>query len=207
MRKRGNICSLLMSLFCLSLCIGCGGSRGVGKEEPPHSDEAPPALTRFDPLELRQDREIVPARYPHSGAVRSQGGDIGMDEPDSTVPSATSTLFIDRIDRLNNQSFRIQIFTSKLYGEAQYARMIAEEIFDRTVYLDYEVPYFKVRVGSFADRDTAETYQQRARAAGYANAWVVMVNVGIEEQPLLYDSPPSPVGDTLDSELDSQYDQ
>ncbi len=207
MRKRGSICSLLMLLSCLSCCIGCGGSRGVGKEEPPYSDEAPPALTRFDPLEFRQDREIVPARYPHSGDIRSRRVDIGMDEPDSTVSPATSTIFSDRIDRLNNQSFRIQIFTSKLYGEAQYARMIAEEIFDRSVYLDYEVPYFKVRVGSFADRDTAEVYQQRARAAGYANAWVVMVNVGVEEQPLLYDSLPFPVGDTLDSEFDSQHDQ
>ena len=58
------------------------------------------------------------------------------------------------------------------------------------MYLDYEVPYYKVRVGSFGSREEAEEYQQRAKAAGYRNAWVVMVNLGVKEAKPLYDEMP-----------------
>ena len=54
------------------------------------------------------------------------------------------------------------------------------------MYVDYEVPNYKVRVGNFVDRNAAEDYQQRVRAAGYGNAWVVMVNIGIREVAPLY---------------------
>ncbi|MBU0984142.1 MAG: SPOR domain-containing protein, partial [candidate division Zixibacteria bacterium] len=93
----------------------------------------------------------------------------------------------------NNQAFRVQIFTSKLYNDARQALRVAEEIFDRQLYIDYEVPYFKVRVGSFDTRDAAEAYQLKAKAAGYGNAWVVLVTVGVVEAAPLYDDLPEPV--------------
>ena len=64
---------------------------------------------------------------------------------------------------------------------------IAEEIFDHPIFLDYEVPYYKVRVGSFRDKESAEVYQLRAKSAGYNNAWVVMVTVNINKAENLYE--------------------
>ena len=112
-------------------------------------------------------------------------------DPSEAEEDTLRTLFDNYsqpVDTINSQAFRVQLFTTKLYREAQEAVRTAEEIFDQSVYVDYEVPYFKVRVGSFADRDAAEDYQQRAKAAGYRNAWVVMVNVSIREATPLYDN-------------------
>ena len=45
-----------------------------------------------------------------------------------------------------------------------------------------------VRVGGFSDRYEAEDYMQLAKAAGYTNAWVVVVNLVAGGDEPLYDS-------------------
>lgn len=184
-----NICSLLIVVL---LAAGCNfPSKGGNKEE---KAEQPVAVTdslRFDPLELAEDREVVPEAYPI--VTNRQGGEIvivGETEPvyapaDSTGASDGAVDGV--VDSLGGQVFKVQLFTSKLFGEAKRARRVAEEIFDRPVTMDYEVPYFKVRVGSFADRYEAEGYAQRVRAAGYGDAWVVAATVGIRKAAPLYD--------------------
>jgi hypothetical protein len=162
---------------------------------------------RFDPLEFERDREVIPDEYPQSGAITGRRSDTGGETDEGDGPGVEYGNVLDRIDTLANQTFRVQLFTSKLYGKAQRARTIAEEIFDRPVFVDYEVPYFKVRVGSFFDRDQAEDYQQRARAAGYDNAWVVMVNLGTRTSPPLYDSLAPETGDTYRGDFGPSDDE
>jgi len=147
----------------------------------------------FDPLELERDRDVVPVRYPREGAI----GGARSALPDAQRPASAADSALggagsvpQPADSLNHQTFRIQIFTAQTYGEARAASRVAEEVFDQPVYLDYEVPYFKVRVGNFADRFSAEGYQQKVKTAGYANAWVVMVNIGVQQVAPLYGLPP-----------------
>ncbi len=189
MRKHVIICSLLSVCGIVCLWEGCGTPA-------PPADESPEAVTEetvdargFDPLELPRDREVVPVQSPRNGVITGHQELVGTEsvgtEEDSL--SVGPENYTPAVDSVNNQAFRVQLFTSKLYGEAQQAVRVAEEIFDQPVVVDYEVPYFKVRVGSFADRETAEEYQQKAKGAGYTNAWVVMVNVGVREAAPLYD--------------------
>lgn len=142
----------------------------------------------FDPLELPEDRQVVPELYPREGRIT--GHETLVSTPVPQTPTETAGLPVEMppaaVDSLNGQAYRVQLFTSKLYGEARDAVRVAEEIFDQPVYLDYEVPYFKVRVGSFAERDDAEGYQQKAKATGYTDAWVVMVSVDIKEAAPMY---------------------
>ena len=186
-----SIYRCLLILTALAVVIGgcakppSGADEGSAATAPTVGDDR-----GFDPLELPQDREVVPALYPREGIIHGKQVlvDVQPEQEisDSTVVSeapATATA-----DLLNGQAYRVQLFTSKLYGEAKDAVAVAEEIFDRPVSLDYEVPYFKVRVGSFADRDDAESYQMKAKAAGYTDAWVVMVNLGVKEVAPLYDN-------------------
>lgn len=171
----------------------------------PNEAEAPPVEVRgYDPLELPQDRDIVPQLRPLNGPI------AGRDQlvPRDTVASDTVTIQSIRskalIDSTNNQAFRVQLFTSKLFGEARRQLQVAEEIFDQPVYMDYEIPYFKVRVGNFPDRDAAEAYQQRAKAIGYSNAWVVLVTVNVQETSPLYEQGlTNPVVDSLPMPDDS----
>jgi len=143
----------------------------------------------FDPLELPQDREIIPAKYPRAGSISGRQALVAVESVENHGDTTLLALgnFTREIDTVNNQAFRVQIFTSKLYQEARATAHVAEEIFDRQVYVDYQVPNFKVRVGDFASRDNAESYAQKAKAAGYTSAWVVMVNIEVKEAAPLYD--------------------
>lgn len=158
---------------------------------------APPGLERYDPLESTEDRQVVPSVAPNESEILAGavGEKAAMAEPSD--PEWNYLAPLEQIDTLNSQAYRVQILTTKVYGEASAARRVAEEIFDRPVFMDYEVPYFKLRVGNFSDRDEAESYQTRAKAAGYANAWVVMVMVGVQELKPLYDSLPTAPGDSV----------
>ena len=179
--------------------IGCGPPSQGGSEDMSVS-QLPPGLERYDPLESEEDRQIVPRVSPNESEISAGtvGEKAAIAEPSDPEWNYLSPL--EQIDTLNSQAYRVQILTTKVYGEASAARRVAEEIFDRPVFMDYEVPYFKLRVGNFSDRDEAESYQTRAKAAGYGNAWVVMVMVGVQELRPLYDSLPPASGESVDDD-------
>lgn len=138
---------------------------------------------------LPQDDRVVPKVSPQKGLTIDQQPFVGQDPV--IVDGDTTDLVIPDLpvayDTANHQAYRVQLLTTKLYGEARKAERVAHEIFDQPVYVDYEVPYYKLRVGSFASREDAEQYQLRAKAAGYGNAWVVLVMVDVKQAPPLYD--------------------
>jgi len=140
----------------------------------------------FDPLGLPYDREIVPNEYKNNARIR---GKAVLQETDQENADSATALPVDvpsEVDTLNSRAFRVQFYTGKLFGEARRELRIAEEIFDRPVFFDYEVPYYKVRVGAFAQRQEAEEYQMRVKAAGYSSAWVVSVKIGVKQAAPLY---------------------
>ncbi len=187
MKRRASIYKLGLLVVVFLSMLACQGGRRVAEEK----DERPAGPVSdgrgFDPLEFPGDREIIPQTHPRSGDITGrtalvEATTVGTDTTERTIENVP-----DQIDSLNNQAYRVQISAGKLYGEAKQEVVIAEEIFDRPVFLDYEVPYFKVRVGNFANREQAEEYQQRAKAAGYKNAWVVMVNIKVRETAPIYE--------------------
>ncbi len=81
-------------------------------------------------------------------------------------------------DTVAYDTYRIQLYNSRVYAEAALERSVATEIFDYTVTLDYEVPYFKIRLGDFADSKVAEVYlKDYVKPAGYPDSWVARVRV------------------------------
>jgi hypothetical protein len=201
----------IASIYSITLVIALAALAGCSRPparitEVEKGTEAPPADPRgFDPLELPRDRDIIPREHPRTGDIIGRQVIVEADAETGETDSTDAGLVVPEpmIDSLNNQAYRVQLFTSRVYGEARKASRVAEEIFDQPVFVDYEVPNYKVRVGSFADRDAAERYQQQAKAAGYTNAWVVMVNVGVREVAPLYDDMTDPFLDLPQTELDS----
>ncbi len=196
MKSIRNICNLA-AFAGFILLAGCQPKR-ADISETPRTAATPTDSLRFNPFDLPQDRQVVPEMFPVNAALKGRET-VQMEEP---VPMGTDssgaepdTGLVAQTDTLNHQAFKIQIYTSKLFGEAQHTKRVAEEIFDRPVYLDYEVPYYKVRVGSFADRYEAEDYAQRVRSAGYPDAWVVATTVNIRQAAPLYQDAPLPPAD------------
>ena len=117
-----------------------------------------------------------------------------------TGTGKTAAFGLPIMDKITEGIGKVQALV--LAPTRELAVQVAEEIFDRPVYLDYEVPYFKIRVGSFFDRDQAEDYMMRARAAGYKEAWVVVTNVAVREAAPLYFDEPYPVfDDSLEKQI------
>jgi len=179
----------------LLLLFGLGCSKGgqYGEETPTTQTTKSTSTSRVDPIDLPQDSRIIPKLQPHKGDISGTGK-----EPDvvqDTVheeESTTAKPVQPKLDTLASQALRIQLHSTELFGEAKRERIIAEEIFDQPVFLDYEVPYYKVRVGSFSDRKDAENYLSKAKTAGYQNAWVVAVRVNVKEAQPLYENLPVP---------------
>ncbi len=190
MKSPRNICRYTVLLLILVSLLASCAQPPSGLEEPRPEEAVTTKDARgFDPLELPQDREIIPAKYPRAGVISGRQVLVAAESGENDGDSVLVTLenFTREVDTLNSQAFRVQVFTSKLYQEARATARVAEEIFDQPVYVDYQVPNFKVRVGDFANRDNAESYAQRAKAAGYTSAWVVMVNIQVKEAAPLYD--------------------
>lgn len=211
MKRHAVTCSGFLTFLFVLCLVGCGGPRIAPEERDSGGVSTAGSGADYDPLELPRDREIVTLKHPVSGAVVGRQAFVAQDETETEADQDTLLLTAgnpsESVDSVSSQAFRVQIFTSKLFGKARDAATVAEEIFDRPVFVEYEVPYFKVRVGNLDTREKAETLRQKARAVGYSNAWVIAVTLNIREVPGLYDDLPVPetVPDSL--LLDSQaYD-
>jgi len=192
MKRLSNTYKILLGSLVALVLAQCAQAPPDSADEGKATENGWQDERGFDPLELPQDLEIIPARYPRTEPLRGQQSLVETD--DSVLPgdSMSGALPVDLTvgDTLNNQAYRVQLLSSRVYKEAREGARVAEEIFDQPVYVDYEVPNYKVRVGNFPDRVSAEDYQQRARAAGYANAWVVVVSRRVHEVAPLYKNLP-----------------
>ena len=172
-------------------CVSCNRPVPGNEEQPEEAEAVVEQRTGFDPLDHSRDNQIIPSRYPLAANLgTSELGLVDHASRDMTTHGSVSVV-PHAVDTANSQVFRIQLFTSQVYGDARQSAEIAEEIFDRSVYVDYEVPYFKVRVGDFNNRDVAEDYLLRARAAGYKEAWVVVTQTAVQQAAPLYQGKPA----------------
>lgn len=178
MTKRSSIYKLAIFVALLALVAGCNRFGRTQEEVTTRPREAAADTRGYDPLELSQDTMVVPLQSASPGATVAQHRTGRASEP------STAT------DSLYSQVFRVQLVTCDTYGEGRAALRAAEEIFDQPVYMDYDVPYFKVRVGDFATRGQADAYQRKAAAAGYVNAWVVAVTIGTAGAAPMYENTP-----------------
>jgi hypothetical protein len=193
---RSTLIILLAGLTLTSCAV-----RRVEPEEQKSGEKAPTEMP-FDPLASPADRVIVPEEYPIESPQLAQATDTLATHLQAAYGQIDSTATAEP-----SEVYRVQIFTSRLYTEANRERAIAEEIFNLPVYLDYEVPYYKLRVGDFTMRGDAEDMLPEIKAIGYRNAWVARVILRVKEAPEfnLSEEPilPETPGDTSSVPVDS----
>lgn len=70
--------------------------------------------------------------------------------------------------------FRIQIAMTKEISEANTIKSELTDLFpEQNVYVIFESPYYKIRLGNFPDRDSANKILSKIIDKGYKSAWVV----------------------------------
>jgi len=73
--------------------------------------------------------------------------------------------------------YRVQLFASNTNDGANQVASEARFKFTDQVYVEYDAPYYKVRVGDFINRSDAEILREKAKNSGYPDAWIVQTEV------------------------------
>lgn len=78
--------------------------------------------------------------------------------------------------------YRVQISSTSDYLQALKLDSLARTIWKEDVYMRFDSPYYKIRVGNEPHRDAAERLQQEAFRAGFRTAWVVRTEIEHKEK-------------------------
>jgi hypothetical protein len=164
---------------------------------PPGQGEPPADLAEsekdFDPLAQDAERPIV----------ISSGGEDGGQMPASTTPDGQTSISEDLSGPERPgvaRGYRVQIFLSDDLREASRVMAEARERFEQEVYLEYDAPYYKVRVGDCSHEWQGEELLQVARRLGYPDAWLVRTIIRVPGEQESPGEEKSPGGEELQGE-------
>jgi hypothetical protein len=73
--------------------------------------------------------------------------------------------------------YRVQVLATRFADRADSLRSILSPLFNNEVYVTYEAPNYKVRVGNCLDREDAEILKRRLAKKGYSSAWIIRTRV------------------------------
>lgn len=112
-----------------------------------------------------------------------------MKASDSTIldyiQKDTSALNLEDSLTVRN-GYRVQLISTQDLYQAETIAKRAEAFFNLPVYVVFESPYYKVRVGDFLSDLDALGVERKARQNGYPNAWIVPSEVYIPNPNRLY---------------------
>jgi len=75
------------------------------------------------------------------------------------------------------EGFRVQIFATQ---DRNKADQLQEELalkFDEKIYVIFEAPNYKLRIGNFLDRDDAEILRMRLVSSDFPSSWIVRTRI------------------------------
>jgi hypothetical protein len=134
------------------------------------SDE--PSLETPAPVDLDAPTlqvEDLPAAAPASPPARL------ADQP--AVAPATGSPASSAAGSAPVAGFRVQVFASPDREAAQRQRSDLEARLGEKVYVDYQPPYYKVRVGNCRSSEACAALQARLRQAGFTSVWTVAAEI------------------------------
>jgi cell division septation protein DedD len=107
----------------------------------------------------------APPTVPASGGS-PPGPNTVTAPPPAAVPALSSP------EKVYIPGWRIQVFASSSMSNADAISRKARQRFTEPVYVEFDPPLYKVRVGDFLSKEDARHMANRAKAEGY-DAWVV----------------------------------
>jgi hypothetical protein len=157
------------AVFLLLPLVSCSLSGLGGKGEPKTEEKKPEAVAYqedFDPLTLNDDDiKITPMDRSGAGGAAQQ-----------------RTVVVPKTDKSLNQGemvkgFRIQLMATTNLNQATEIKKNAMVKLQGKIYLAFEAPQYKIRVGDFLSRDEAKSALADIVKYGYLDAWIVPCQV------------------------------
>ena len=92
------------------------------------------------------------------------------DETNDKVLSIDSTTIVI-------EGFRVQLLATRDRVSAEKFQSELEQIYNEKIYIIFEAPNYKVRIGNFIDRQSAEKMRKDFSNKGYPSAWIIRTKI------------------------------
>jgi hypothetical protein len=166
--KKGSAQAMIRKLivFCIpaALLISCAASKfGRKAESGPSKNESQvsPYVEDFDPNTLNDD-DINPAM--DKALIQSAKPPQSQKNVPIREKAASETVV---------NGYRIQLLATKDENQANDMKKQAILKFQDVVYLVFEAPYYRIRVGDCISEKDAKTLRDEAVRRGFPDAWIV----------------------------------
>ncbi|MEK7818370.1 MAG: SPOR domain-containing protein [Bacteroidota bacterium] len=116
---------------------------------------------------------LRPSNYPTK--IKWNKTEIKNDLNNLTTDTSKSSTIENNIK--STRGFRIQIFASNEYEQVQLTKSQFENIYNGAVYVIFDEPIYKIRVGNFQNKKEATVELEKIKYLGFANAWIVPDNI------------------------------
>ena len=106
----------------------------------------------------------------------------------NVLDDSTSFEFLLSLDSVQSVSegYRVQVLATRYFERAESLAVIMKNTVSDSVYVDFEAPNYKVRIGDFIDRDSAELLQQDLVQMGYNSAWILRTRINSQASGINY---------------------
>ena len=152
-----NICLSLVTIVCLNESAFGFASAPADSIPPVRKEKLSTYEKSFKPSEYDTDLELIHKKE---------------NQPRPIVDVPVETFTVAEPDTV--EGFRIQVFASNNYDEAVAVRNALNlELPVQWVYMVYDAPTYKVRVGDYTNRADANLAVDGYIDRGYKGAWVV----------------------------------
>ena len=75
------------------------------------------------------------------------------------------------------EGFRVQVFATQDRNRADELQDELKIKFNEKIYIIFEAPIYKLRVGDFFDRDDAELMRMKLVSSNFPSAWIVRTKI------------------------------
>ena len=167
-----------LMVLCV-IVVSCSSSQFGWKEGQETSDKEirnKRLLENFDPLSLEDDDIVIRPveKTSQSDEIESRE----REERDQTTEKITPEMV---------QGYRVQLLATGDEIQAREAKKNAIFRFQEGIYLVFEAPLYKLRLGDCQTRKEAEELRDRAVRNGFPDAWVVPSKVHLTKNMELND--------------------
>ncbi|MFQ6613016.1 MAG: SPOR domain-containing protein [Fidelibacterota bacterium] len=110
-----------------------------------------------------------------------------LKDPEPKWPKIVNTIFNDSLNleqwiqpdtvREITEGFRVQVLATRSVEKADSLRLVLEQQYEIPVYVTFEAPNYKLRLGDFIDRPSAEQLRKRLGRSGYPSAWIIRTRI------------------------------
>ena len=106
----------------------------------------------------------------------------------NVLDDSTSFEFVLSLDSVQSVSegYRVQVLATRYFERAESLAVIMKNTVSDSVYVDFEAPNYKVRIGDFIDRNSAESLQQELVQMGYNSAWILRARINSQASRINY---------------------